>query len=230
MHWMSIQYDSTTSYWCDVELIKNRLLFQYVEKRMQGNTGVGKCTLNMRTVFTDNVMHWLLIQYDFTTSQWCDVELIKTDYCSVCWTTDARESRCGEMYIKYVLIDWLLTLYITNHWICFQHSIDRRDNIVKFICGMMPRHTTAPQVTQLYLYMTNSYKGTMEILFTSLFGFTDYESLRHFDEHYQKLYWTETVGVVIYGAYMVIVVTVMMNALIAMMSNTYTKVEVQWLK
>ena len=69
----------------------------------------------------------------------------------------------------------------------------------------------------------------MEILFISLFGFTDYESLRHFDEHYQNLYWTETAGVVIYGAYMVIVGVVMMNALIAMMSNTYTKVEVQWL-
>ena len=69
----------------------------------------------------------------------------------------------------------------------------------------------------------------MQILFNSLFGFTDYETLRHYDEAYKNLYWTETVGAVIYSAYMVIMVTVMMNALIAMMSNTYTRVEVQWL-
>ena len=45
----------------------------------------------------------------------------------------------------------------------------------------------------------------------------------HIDPQYQI---TLGVGEALYAIYMVVVVVVMLNALIAMMSNTYTRVEV----
>ena len=41
-----------------------------------------------------------------------------------------------------------------------------------------------------------------------------------------SLYLTEITGLLLYAVFMVIAVIVMLNALIAMMSNTYTNVEV----
>ena len=64
--------------------------------------------------------------------------------------------------------------------------------------------------------------GTLEVLFWSLFDLGDLDNFKFHD----NLYFTESVGVVLYGVYMLIVVTVMLNALIAMMNNTYTRVEV----
>ena len=60
-------------------------------------------------------------------------------------------------------------------------------------------------------------------LFWSLFDMADLEELKIPEG---KLYLTEMTGLLLYAAFMVIAVIVMLNALIAMMSNTYTSVEV----
>ena len=65
----------------------------------------------------------------------------------------------------------------------------------------------------------------MDALFWSLFGPLDLEMLKiGAEDEKQKL--TGTVGTALYAAYMTVAVVVMLNALIAMMSNTYTRVEV----
>ena len=62
----------------------------------------------------------------------------------------------------------------------------------------------------------------MVTLFWSLFGPIDLEELSVSGYHL-----TSNIGVFLYAAYMTVAALVMLNALIAMMSNTYTKVEVR---
>ncbi|XP_072030400.1 transient-receptor-potential-like protein [Amphiura filiformis] len=66
------------------------------------------------------------------------------------------------------------------------------------------------------------------VLFWSLFSPIDGEAM-HMDTQFKM---TFRVGEILYAGYMVVVVVVMLNALIAMMSNTYTRVEensdVEW--
>ena len=64
----------------------------------------------------------------------------------------------------------------------------------------------------------------MESLLWSLFNLIDPNELVVDDD----LYFTEYVGKFIYATFMVVGVVVLLNALIAMMSNTYTRVEVCW--
>ncbi|XP_033641216.1 short transient receptor potential channel 5-like isoform X1 [Asterias rubens] len=63
---------------------------------------------------------------------------------------------------------------------------------------------------------------SMLTLFWSLFGL---ESLDIIDVSIAKHYFTEAVGKILFALYMMFAVVVMLNALIAMMSNTYTRVE-----
>ncbi|XP_072046465.1 short transient receptor potential channel 5-like [Amphiura filiformis] len=69
---------------------------------------------------------------------------------------------------------------------------------------------------------------SLSVLFWSLFSPMDEETM-HMDTEFKM---TFTVGEILYAVYMVVVVVVMLNALIAMMSNTYTRVEenseVEW--
>eukprot|EP00057_Strongylocentrotus_purpuratus_P003474 XP_003726735.1 PREDICTED: transient receptor potential-gamma protein isoform X1 [Strongylocentrotus purpuratus] len=58
-------------------------------------------------------------------------------------------------------------------------------------------------------------------LFWALYGETSVDTLRVSD----NLWLTQGVGIVLFGVYMVLVVTIMLNALIAMLSNTYSRVE-----
>ena len=63
----------------------------------------------------------------------------------------------------------------------------------------------------------------MLTLFWSLFGL---ESLEIITVNHAKHHFTEAVGTILFALYMMFAVVVMLNALIAMMSNTYTRVEV----
>ncbi len=63
----------------------------------------------------------------------------------------------------------------------------------------------------------------MRTLFWSLFDLMDLDNL---DSAHDNMFFTETVGIILYGVYMLIAAIVMVNALIAMMNNTYNKVEV----
>ncbi|XP_038070322.1 transient-receptor-potential-like protein isoform X2 [Patiria miniata] len=69
---------------------------------------------------------------------------------------------------------------------------------------------------------------SMQSLFWSLFDLVDRDNLSVDDD----LYFTQTVGTLMYATFMVVGVVVLLNALIAMMSNTYTRVEenseVEW--
>lgn len=65
----------------------------------------------------------------------------------------------------------------------------------------------------------------METLFWSLFGPIDLEVLKVGVED-EKMRLTGSIGTLLYALYMTVAVVVMLNALIAMMSNTYTRVEV----
>ena len=67
----------------------------------------------------------------------------------------------------------------------------------------------------------------MGTLFWSLFDLADTEELEVHPT--AGMVFTESVGLILYASYLIIAVVVMLNALIAMMSNTYTRVEV-WLK
>lgn len=63
----------------------------------------------------------------------------------------------------------------------------------------------------------------MQILFWSLFGLVDLEMLSLIPDDHMV---TKQLARVMFGFYMMVAVVVMLNALIAMMSNTYTRVEV----
>ncbi len=63
----------------------------------------------------------------------------------------------------------------------------------------------------------------MKTLFWALFGMNELSTLT-FDE--ADLILTESLGQFMYALYLLIAVIVLLNALIAMMSNTYARVEV----
>ncbi|XP_072030849.1 short transient receptor potential channel 5-like isoform X3 [Amphiura filiformis] len=71
--------------------------------------------------------------------------------------------------------------------------------------------------------------STMRALFWSLFDLMDLDTL---DSRHENMFFTETVGIILYGVYMIIAFIIMLNALIAMMNNTYNRVEenseVEW--
>lgn len=66
----------------------------------------------------------------------------------------------------------------------------------------------------------------METLFWALFGLPDISVVDFTDAVETKHYFTQTVGNLLYATYHVIAIVVLLNVLIAMMSNTYTRVEV----
>nr|XP_006820985.1 PREDICTED: short transient receptor potential channel 4-like [Saccoglossus kowalevskii] len=74
-----------------------------------------------------------------------------------------------------------------------------------------------------------SVSNALATLFWTLFGLSDLSSLKilHMDH-----WFTEMVGQMLYAAYHVLAIVVLLNILIAMMSNTYTKIEedadMQW--
>ena len=63
----------------------------------------------------------------------------------------------------------------------------------------------------------------MATLFWALFGLPDLEIL---DLKGINHVFTEFIGTALYAAYHVIAIVVLLNVLIAMMSNTYTRIEV----
>lgn len=63
----------------------------------------------------------------------------------------------------------------------------------------------------------------MATLFWALFGLPDLEIL---DLKGIEHTFTEFIGIMLYAAYHVIAIVVLLNVLIAMMSNTYTRIEV----
>ena len=65
----------------------------------------------------------------------------------------------------------------------------------------------------------------MLTLFWALFGLESL-SIIQLDSGINH-YFTEAVGTFLFGLYLMFAVVVMLNALIAMMSNTYTRVEVR---
>lgn len=69
----------------------------------------------------------------------------------------------------------------------------------------------------------NRVQYTMSTLFWALFGLPEMNivDIRGVDHEF-----TETVGLMLYAAYHVIAIVVLLNVLIAMMSNTYTRIEV----
>ncbi|XP_030853015.1 short transient receptor potential channel 5-like [Strongylocentrotus purpuratus] len=95
--------------------------------------------------------------------------------------------------------------------------------ITRVICDTnnpMEEHCKQPFETVQY---------TMSTLFWALFGLPEMNivDIRGVDHEF-----TETVGLMLYAAYHVIAIVVLLNVLIAMMSNTYTRIEddseVQW--
>ena len=64
----------------------------------------------------------------------------------------------------------------------------------------------------------------MLTLFWALFGLESLSIIELQDD--VNHYFTEAVGTLLYALYLMFAVVVMLNALIAMMSNTYTRVEV----
>ncbi len=68
----------------------------------------------------------------------------------------------------------------------------------------------------------------MLTLFWALFGLEPLEIIKLDVNGQQEVehYFTEAVGTLLYALYLMFAVVVMLNALIAMMSNTYTRVEV----
>ena len=64
----------------------------------------------------------------------------------------------------------------------------------------------------------------MLTLFWALFGLESLSIIQLQEE--VNHYFTEAVGTLLYALYLMFAVVVMLNALIAMMSNTYTRVEV----
>lgn len=75
-----------------------------------------------------------------------------------------------------------------------------------------------------------------ELLFFSIFGQTRYESLAAtfvFDEHYRDVrkalqpVWTLILFKVIFGVYIIVSNIVLVNLLIAMMTDTYQRIQVK---
>ena len=64
----------------------------------------------------------------------------------------------------------------------------------------------------------------MKTLFWSLFGMTELESLQIQEG---ELGLTESLGHFMFALYLLVAVIVLLNALIAMMSSTYTRVQVR---
>ncbi len=64
----------------------------------------------------------------------------------------------------------------------------------------------------------------MKTLFWALFGFNELDVLEINDGDQQM---TESLGHFIYALYLLVAVIVLLNALIAMMSSTYTRVQVR---
>lgn len=88
-------------------------------------------------------------------------------------------------------------------------------------------------MNQLYWYYSEiimkrpfgSLGQAMETLFWALFGLPDISVVDFTDAVETKHYFTQTVGNLLYATYHVIAIVVLLNVLIAMMSNTYTRVE-----
>lgn len=68
----------------------------------------------------------------------------------------------------------------------------------------------------------------MATLFWALFGLPDISVVDFTTAVGTKHYFTQTVGNLLYATYHVIAIVVLLNVLIAMMSNTYTRVEVSF--
>ncbi|XP_071947981.1 short transient receptor potential channel 4-like [Antedon mediterranea] len=86
-------------------------------------------------------------------------------------------------------------------------------------------------MNQIYWYYSNNstipfgtITDTMATLFWALFGLPDIKVIRLPDNQVHHPF-TETVGSLLYATYHVIAIVVLLNVLIAMMSNTYTRVE-----
>lgn len=68
-----------------------------------------------------------------------------------------------------------------------------------------------------------------ELLFFAIFGQTTYDDLTMHAPPNQKPYrpqWTDTLFKVVFGIYMLVSVVVLINLLIAMMSDTYQRIQV----
>lgn len=68
-----------------------------------------------------------------------------------------------------------------------------------------------------------------ELLFFAVFGQTTYEDLMVKPEPGKPLYrpaWTSNLFKVVFGVYMLVSVVVLVNLLIAMMSDTYQRIQV----
>lgn len=70
-----------------------------------------------------------------------------------------------------------------------------------------------------------------ELLFFAIFGQTDVDKLKietyYVTKYNNQPYWTEVLFKIIYGIYMLVSVVVLINLLIAMMTDTYQKIQVK---
>lgn len=65
-----------------------------------------------------------------------------------------------------------------------------------------------------------------ELLFFAVFGMTTYDELTTKDKHLLRPPWTDNLFKVVFGIYMLVSVVVLINLLIAMMSDTYQRIQV----
>ncbi|XP_068897873.1 serine/threonine-protein phosphatase 6 regulatory ankyrin repeat subunit B isoform X1 [Tenebrio molitor] len=66
-----------------------------------------------------------------------------------------------------------------------------------------------------------------ELLFFAVFGMTTYDELTTKDKHLLRPPWTDNLFKVVFGIYMLVSVVVLINLLIAMMSDTYQRIQAQ---
>ncbi|XP_072176469.1 short transient receptor potential channel 4-like [Diadema setosum] len=146
----------------------------------------------------------------------------------ICYTVMNRHVGPMQISLGNMMFDICKFLLIFCFvWIAFSLGMNQLygyySYITRTICDVnnpMEEHCKQPFETVQY---------TLSTLFWALFGLPEMNivDIRGVDH-----WFTETVGLLLYAAYHVIAIVVLLNVLIAMMSNTYTRIEedadIQW--
>ncbi|KAK9721817.1 Ion transport protein [Popillia japonica] len=111
------------------------------------------------------------------------------------------------------------------------------DNLFKVVFGIYMLVSVVVLINLLIAMMSDTYQlhknpiKAFELLFFAIFGQTDVDKLKIETyatiRHNNQPYWTEVLFKIIYGIYMLVSVVVLINLLIAMMTDTYQRIQAQ---
>ncbi|XP_071821067.1 short transient receptor potential channel 4-like isoform X4 [Apostichopus japonicus] len=146
----------------------------------------------------------------------------------ICFTVMSRHVGPMQISLGGMMFDICKFLLIFSFvWFAFSLGMNQLYSSYSFDANNLCQNQQDPIANCKQPF--DSIPNTMMTLFWALFGLPDLDIL---DLKGTDKAFTETVGLLLYAAYHVIAIVVLLNVLIAMMSSTYTRIEedadIQW--